>query len=357
MHVRQFKNNYILAFPRYMPIKSSKIFCHIPVILLTALFHISQGRADEAPAKVNLAHQWKAGQKWTYGMEMTGKMDVRFPSNVPTVGRMSFKGIDFTLSNALMLDVLRTNDKNEGSVAMRFDDIAMRAGTASGYVEMSDEQMQVFVNGKPFGQPTAVQLDSLRHPSNAFRFSPQARFLGTEPIPGARAAEIKLPPHLQNLMRAFDLSLLPAIWPGKPVAPGDEWTNEVLLPLATVSAEEKRAGTFRWTYIGEQADAQNADRKVQRLRLDGAFKIRSEQATRLAAQIGDTTPGTPQDTIQKLSGDVLFDSQIGQVREADLKLQFYSARQAQSEVRGRTIDDSSWTIFDGSLRLKLQEAE
>jgi hypothetical protein len=304
---------------------------------------------------VLLAQHWQAGDKWAYDVEVVGKMDMRFPSDTPMLARMAFKGLDFSLKNLITLDVLKNDNAGAGVIALRTTDIAMSVGSAAGRVELKDGVMQVIVNNQPLGQPSPVALAALQNPDHAMRLDARGHYLGSEPIPGGTPSSVKLPPYLQNLLQAFDPSLLPALWPDKPVTPGDEWTQQLALPLENQTAEAKHIGDFHWTYLGEEADATDATRKLEHLQLDGNLKITPEQAALFAAQIGDTRSGTPQETVQKLSGDVWFDTKIGQVRRADLKLQFYSARQAESKIRDRVIDDSSWTIFDGKVQMNLKE--
>lgn len=326
----------------------------LPCVLpANALFPTSSVQAAEAvKTPVQIAHRWKTGEQWPYEVVVTGKMDMRFPPDTPRLARMTFKGMDFSMQNLMTLDVLKS-EAGTGTVALRTHDVDLTIGSAAGRMELKDGVVQVLINNQPFGQPTEVDLESLKNPDKALRLDARGRYLGNEPIPNGQAANIKLPVYLQNLLKAFDPSILPALWPEKPVSPGDTWTNPLTLPLQNQTEEARHIGDFQWTYLGEEADAADATKKLQHLQLEGSVKITSEQSALLAAQIGDTRAGTPQETVQKMSGDVWFDTQIGQVRRADLKLQFYSARQAQSNIRGRVIDDSSWTIFDGKVLLTL----
>jgi hypothetical protein len=356
MRICALKVPYILAVPHFMPNQSLRLFPIFAVLLAVVLSSPVVTRADgAAQAPVLLAQRWQAGQQWPYDVEITGKLDMRFPPDTPMLARMTFKGLDFSLKNLMTLDVLKSDDKGTGTVALRTEDVALDIGSTAGRMEVRDGVMRVFVNNRPLGQPSPMPLDALKNPDHAARLDARGHYLGSEPIPGGQPANVKLPPYLENLLHALDPSLLPALWPEKPVAPGDTWTNPLSLPLENQTPEARHIGDFQWTYVGEEADAANAARKLQHLQLDGTVKISPEQAALLAAQIGDTRPGTPQETVQKLKGDVWFDTQIGQVRRADLKLQFYSARQAQSKIRDRVIDDSSWTIFDGKVQMNLRE--
>lgn len=330
----------------------------VPVFVgLSLAATILSARADEAaPAgKATFANKWEAGQKWTYNVDLAGKLDIRNPSGMkaPLAG-MVFKDVDFSLNNRLTLDVLESQTNGEGLIAFRNQLVKMRADAEIGSVVVDRGQIGVLVNGEAYGNTIPLPMEAMLNPRQAMRLDQRGHCVGVKDLPQTgNATPANFPIDISSFVQLMNPRFLPALWPENPIAAGESWESKIELPLPNAEPEEKNAGSLNWTYKGAGPDPKNKERTLQQVDVQGEFHIEESQAAIIAKANGDT--GTPQESTDSVTGSIWFDPAIGQVRYGRFNVKIHNSSHIKTEFNGQTIVDEPYMDFEGTVFLALVE--
>lgn len=341
---------------------------------------VSSARAQNADALVgairplSLRQKWTPGQQLSYGVSLSGTMSAQASPHSKSFLAGVPMDIEVRLEGDTTLDTLSVDELGTGTVAMRVQNLRLRAETfgQKGEFSVRDGKALMTLNGQRLGGNRPLDAKAFSEPEWAFQISDRGRLKGAVPIKtGAPKTPANAPANATNEKRSglpFDpaafaqsmfLRVIPNLWPQTDVKTGEKWSAEVLWPgdeLARIAAAKSgrpqsetkepplSLGKIDFTLMGEE---EVAGRKAVRIAVDGGFTVDETKAKSMqqsVEQLADSKEadrkavapnGKAADTKtardrqwksnleraeQKVSGNVWFDPQAGHVVRAELQL-------------------------------------
>lgn len=315
--------------------------------VLSALCPLASARA------VVLEQKWTPGQDLNYQTVLRGTMNVQAPASANFILAGVPLDIEISGDGVAQFRVLAVDEAGIGTVAVRVPQFDLRGETwgQKGQVVLSETSSKFLLNGK--AQKIGDGTNPLGKSQTALRISRQGRVLGLKSLatqaPAAPKADEKAGDagaaiNQGALVTAAIIQALPTLWPGRDIAPGENWTTKINFPVAS-QAEPKKVtltqfGEWNLTLKGAETIG---GRQLQRVGLSGSISVDSAQFTAPGAK---TPRGVAQ---QDLSGDVWLNAAAGQIARADLVI---GAR----VKAGEGTKDQSHADFTGTLQMNLKNA-
>lgn len=352
----------------------------VGVTLVAAAFTL--GAAGSARA-VTFEQKWHAGEQLSYGLNMTGTLSLNTEVTAPVLWAGIPLDVEVVGTGDVALETKSVKPDGSGIVAIKVPNLTFSGSAFEQKVvmDLKDGKPAFSFNGKPT-KVTERDAAFLVQPTYGLQISPSGRVqnvvaLDAKPgADGAPGADVKidgLPVNMQGLLRAAIFQVMPAPWPAEDVAVGDTWVvpSNLPIPAAAGSASPVQImelGKFNMTLKGEE---QLGARKVLRVNVDGAMTIDKAKAAILNAAAGaaaaDKIGGNKITSAnQKVTGDLWFDAEAGQLVKADLILRsqfkgiFDSSvmnfgKAAPNPATVKTAPFSSTQSFYGSVKLALRD--
>lgn len=333
-----------------------------------------------------LEHKWRAGEQLSYDLAVDGTMTIETDANAPIL----FAGIPLDvkiLGGAdVLLDTREVTPDGAATIAVTLPQLKLK-GTAWEQVATLDAKqgnVGITFNGRGMGKdtrapwlvepPYALQVSKNAHiervisltekPEDAAKEEipkqddPLKEQAASVPAPAAPPIGNRLPLNVAGLMRSLALQVLPTLWPGRDVAPGETWSIESRLPVPSRKAdgpalEMMSLGKFELT-LGNEEDY--AGHRAYKVAIQGLLSLDKNKAARLNNGQGTRLINAA----QKLGGSLWFDAAAGQLVGADLKLTGNMAGIIAMPARnpGDTpVPFAASQRFDGSIKLQLKSAK
>ena len=323
--------------------------------------------AAASPARaVTLEHKWTAGQQLTYDFALDGTMTIETDASAPVL----FAGIplDVKLTGGadVLVDTREVAEDGGATLALSFPRVTFK-GTAWEQVATLDAKegsVGVTFNGKAMGKDTKVPW--LLEPQYAIQVGKNAhveRIVSLKPAVEKPTAETPpapangaLPINVAGLMRSMALQLLPTLWPGRDIAPGETWSMESRLPVLAKNAAASPAlemlplGKFELT-LGNEEEMNG--RQTYRVALQGLLDLDAAKASRLGNGQGTRLSKA----LQKVAGTLWFDAAAGQLVRADIRLNGNMSGfvATPGKAPGETnVPFKAGQRFDGTLKVNLK---
>lgn len=331
-----------------------------------------------------LEHKWRTGEQLTYDLALDGTMTIETDATAPIL----FAGIplDVKVNGGadMLLDTRDVSPDGAATVAVSLPQVKLR-GTAWEQVATLDAKqgsVGITFNGRALGKNTTVPW--LIDPTYAMQVSknahverivslippveepPKDEGVKNEPVK-EEAAPVAAPPavgdrlpiNVAGLIRSMALQILPTLWPGHDVAPGDSWSVESRLPVpsrnpdAGPALEMMSLGKFDLT-LGDEEIVDG--RPLHKVAIKGILDLDKAKAARLNSGQGTRLTNAT----QKLNGYLWFDSDAGQLVRADLHLSGNMAGIIAMPPRNPGDTPAPFAAnqkFDGTVKLQLKSAK
>jgi hypothetical protein len=342
---------------------------------------------------VVLEQKWVAGQQLTYDMQLDGTLNLDADSRAPFL----WAGIPLQAkvggAGEVTLDTRAVDEAGTATVAVLVPRLLLQGTLMEQRAELTVQngQASFSFNGMPMnGQPGGggPDLRALVDPTVALRISKMGRLEGIVPLKQQTAnangtqkeeANQQRKPsrlgglfNIEGLLRSALLQALPAIWPGREVSAGEQWTVEPQIPLPARATADDAAtnraiqmtslGKFDLTLRGEE---EVEGRKMHRVAVQGALTLDERNAALLSDEVAERTNNGALrgqrlvNASQTVDGDIWFDASAGQIVRAVLKLQTQAKNQGTTPARNNA-QPRTWNSaqkFAGTLEMKLRASQ
>lgn len=318
---------------------------------------------------VVLEQKWQAGEKLNYNVNLDGTLNLGAEKNAPVMWAGMPLDVEVQGRGVALLDTLRVQPNGAGVVALKWPALTLKGAAFGQKLQWTakDGRGLLTMNGKVLSSGKPGELMGLTDPKLALRISKDGKLVGFEPVKPAplkdeTPAETDKPTDFGGaidqgaFIQSMILRSLPALWPGRDVKDGEEWTAQIGWPSAPGAPEELPVGTFDLQLKGTETVN---EKSLQRVTLDGSIQIDEARAkiindgTKAAMKPGDKPTGTLDNLSQKVRGDLWFDANAGKIVRAQLIL--------DGRVNNRTAEKDgqagkkTWSVFTGTLNAQLQE--
>lgn len=305
--------------------------------------------ASTLPAQaVVLENKWRAGEKLNYNLALDGVSNVQLAPDVPFFLAGVPLEIGLKGNGRAQLETLKVDGDGTGTVALQIPRLKIEAQTfgQKGLLTIENGQSRLTLNGKPLGGAGAERLGALSQNKTALKIGRDGRIVGFEALDKGKGAqdEKKANSTAGALNRGASIasllmSTLPALWPGRDIAPGESWKANVGVPNAVATEEKTNVGEFELT-LKEQETV--ANRQVWRVAVNGTLATPQDNLKWGAMQLDEAST--------KVNGDLWFDAQAGQIVRGEVSLE--SRAQGRNNRNGEA-GEASWFDFAGTLEMNM----
>jgi hypothetical protein len=257
------------------------------IVALAAASIAALGTTKSAQATV-LEQKWQAGQTLSYDMAVNGVLNVNADDAAPFAWAGLPLDIKVNGGGQISLNTVSVNAAGSGTVKVGLPRLNLQGTTfgMSAGVDIKNGVAKMLLNGQA---GKTFDASALANPTYALTFSRLGKFEGVVPMlaptatsTGTQNSPAPTAPTAAMIQKLA--SVLPQLWPGTDVKPGESWTVEPLLPTGDApNAPVLKVGKLTLKLVGEESVA---GKTLQRISLNGVFALDNQTLSLLNSSPG-----------------------------------------------------------------------